>query len=176
MAIGNAKVYWAARDFSVGLGNHHFILIKLCGGASTLKFPAETHKGQKFVTLGGFAGGLGKPMHMEANNRDDVAAVKEMLDPSRVKWYRSDWDTEAHRVRPPGGGDLAFAQTVARVADNFRKKQGKVTYNLLDRNCATWVNTLFKVAGVPRSARVRAGEFSGIDWGEEALLPASAFL
>ena len=42
-----------------------------------------------------------------------------------------------------------------------------VEYTAVDDNCAAWVNCLLEAAGVPQSTRLQAGEFWGVDWGEE---------
>ena len=42
-------------------------------------------------------------------------------------------------------------------------------------NCAAWVNTLLMFAGISETDREKYGEFFGIDWGEENLLPRDSF-
>jgi hypothetical protein len=53
--------------------------------------------------------------------------------------------------------------------ENFKNniKDKPTKYDLWDLNCATWVNSLLKYAGVDENQREEKGEFSGIDWGEE---------
>ena len=68
----------------------------------------------------------------------------------------------------------SFRELVIQLTTNFASK-ANIRYSLLDANCAAWVNTLFKVAGVSETDREKAGEFFGIDWGEEDLIPESFF-
>jgi hypothetical protein len=170
------RVYWAARDLSsFFVGNHHFLLVYLSQGASLAEVLTNKVKGQRFVTLAAIrkSGNL----VFQENDADDVRAVREVLDPSVTKVWKPDLDLEKHRVRPPSGGDLAFAQALVRLALNYRRRTAKqpVPYHLVGDNCAAWVNTLLRVAGVPKSQRVQLGEFSGIDWREEDLLDPSLF-
>ncbi|MEN6383883.1 MAG: hypothetical protein ABFD79_01660 [Phycisphaerales bacterium] len=68
-----------------------------------------------------------------------------------AKKHLYDWDFVHHEVQASRGlDDTAF-------------------------NCATWVNSMFKAAGVHRSIRNEAGEFNGFDWGEENLIDESYF-
>jgi hypothetical protein len=165
----SAKVYWAARDLDgPPVGNHQFVLITLGEKGSLSPIPALTEKSQRFVTLGGFA--VRKRLRFLSNQSADVKAAREGLNPAdRVKWHTADFDLERKRVTSPGGSDLAFAQKLVRLCLLYSRNEARnnVTYDLLDANCASWVNTLLKVAGVSKSERLKLGEFTGVDWGEE---------
>jgi len=170
-----AEVFWAARDLDgIPAGNHHFILIFLDFKESLLRTKAEFSNGQKFATLGAFE--IEGNLVFTANQPTDVRSVKEVLDPSiLVGW--SDFDMENHKINPPTGGGWSFAVKVEELAYNYMRKteESPVEYNWYDENCAAWVNTLFKVAGVPQHERIAAGTFSGIDAGEEDLLSEELF-
>lgn len=172
MATG---VYWAARDLDgVPWGNHQFILIYMDVKQSLLKTKPEFSGGQKFSTLGGHK--VSGNLVLVANQTADVKSVKEVLDPStNVGW--SDFDMEEKKIAPPTGGDWSFSVEVERLAYNYDRnvKATPQEYDLTDENCATWVNTLLKIAGVSKARRTKLGEFSGIDWGEEDLLDESLF-
>ena len=46
-----------------------------------------------------------------------------------------------------------------------------VEYDTLDCNCSSFVNTVLKIAGVPKKVREEVTEFSGADAGEEEEFP-----
>ena len=48
-------------------------------------------------------------------------------------------------------------------------------YSLVDENCAALVNTILERLGFSKDKREEIGEFTGIDWGEEDLLPSKYF-
>ena len=169
-------VYWGARDLdSSPFGNHHFVLI-FVGGCYGLP-PLVTKKEftTRFVTMGGFK--VGKLLKYQANNGSDVNAVRELLGCPNKRSNLIDYDLEKNKVAAPGGDGLEFAKKLVQLAENYKIKSATkpVTYNLWDYNCSCWVNTIFKVAGVNKQVREKAGEFSGIDWGEEDLLSEDLF-
>lgn len=170
-----ANVYWAARDLDgPPWGNHQFILVYLNSNESLISTEAKTEAGQKFVTLGGHVED-GNLVYIP-NQSADVASVREVLDPStNTSW--SDYDMEKKYLTPPSGGGWSFAIRIEELANNYQRNSqaSPVEYDLWDSNCASWVNTLLKVAGVSSADRNRAGEFSGIDWGEEDLIAESMF-
>ena len=49
----------------------------------------------------------------------------------------------------------------------------KVFWTMSVENCAAWVNSILERVGIPKSEREHLGEFFGIDWGEEDLLPTN---
>lgn len=171
-----AQVFWAARDLDAsGLpGNHSFILVYLNQNESLIRTKAETESGYKFATLGGHQ--LDGNLIFVANQTADVQCVKEVLNPS-LKGFWSDFDMEENRINPPSGSGWSFAIKLEELAYkysiNTASKPQK--YTLMDFNCAAWANTMLKVAGVPLSERIKLGEFSGIDWGEEDLLDEKLF-
>ncbi|MBD2247336.1 hypothetical protein [Nostoc sp. FACHB-888] len=179
----NAGVYWCARDLEGSpIGNHHFIL--LVNPDATDRFSDEsllqedTPDGTTyFYTIGAFKGADGVPdlLKMIVNQPTDVQSVREYLDPDEhTSLLTPDYDLEPHQITPPTGSVENFIATVIQLATNYKTK-GDIQYSLIDENCAAWVNTLFKVAGVSDASREEAGEFSGVDWGEEDFIPEEFF-
>lgn len=189
-----ADVYWCARDLDWGKpGNHHFILIMFENESVAQKvknqhdlgFQTEEkgHKKFYFCTLGGFAGDEGKTQ-VGINNPTDILSVREWLDPNEhTSFFYPDCDIERHKMDPASRNKLDDKDTpnvqtlVKRIADaaHYYSLQELEDYDLWDKNCATWVNSLMRAIGYPQAYRIEKGEFSGIDWGEEDLLPVSSF-
>lgn len=199
-----AKVYWCARDLDGSSitgdlnyatpGNHHFVLVVYQDEAAAKKI----HQGCElayeeestnvstvyFSTLAGFEGDEGK-IQLGVNHTEDVQAVREWIDPDEhTSWYESDYDLEKHHM-DEGCRNKTFdkdtlseeqlVRLLVKAAHTYAASEG-VDYDLHDRNCASWVNTLFKAVGYPKPYRDSKGEFSGVDWGEEDLLDDSLFI
>ena len=186
----SGHVYWSARDLaSSPIGNHHFLLIVFenRAAAELMKKTHELHfkseavgsKTTYYMTLGGFADG--KKLVFEANEESDVKAVREWIDPEEhTAWYLPDLDLESHEINPLiiDSSDTKGAHLINKIvrAAKSYKNKSPVKYNLLDENCACWVNTLLKALGYPQSYRHEKGEFFGVDWGEEDEIDSSLFL
>jgi len=169
-------VYWSARDLdSSPFGNHHFILILIGGYYGLPPLVTKEEGAIRFVTMGGFK--VGKNLEYQPNNGSDVYSVRELLNPKKNRSNWQDYDLERNKITAPGGNGLAFAEKLVQLAQNYKINSAikPVSYNLSDYNCSCWVNTMFKVAGVTKEVREKAGEFSGIDWGEEDLLDEDLF-
>lgn len=176
-------VYWCARDLeSIPIGNHHCILL-VCPDTTVLftgKLPKQEDTPDGiiyFYTVGAFKKDTILPdlLKVEVNQDTDVKAVREFVDPDEyTSPFTPDLDLEAHKVNPPSGSFSDFEKTVVQLVANFEAK-GDIQYALIDENCAAWINTLFKVAGVSNAERKELGEFFGIDWGEEDLIPEEFF-
>jgi hypothetical protein len=168
-------VYWCARDLKLGIGNHHFILL-VTSKANFDRLGLTPHEvgGTYFCTLAAFKEGF---LKYDSNNLDDIQSVKEKIAPDQyVKWNKPDFSLEYHKVSPPQGTHAAFIQKVATLATNYEANQGNApAYSLWDENCACWVNTLLKCAGISDEDREEYGEFFGIDWGEEDLISESLY-
>lgn len=176
----NARVYWAARDLGDWwkcVGNHHFVLIELQGGATLTDIIAERVGDVQLVTLAGNKEGDRLVFASNMKMKADLDAIREELVPGQKTW-KPDLDLEKHEVSPPTGGGLGFAQLLEKLANTFKAKSAAspVQYHLQDENCAAWVNSLLKAAGVPLAIRMKAGEFDGVDWGEEDELPQALFV
>lgn len=168
-----AKVYWSARNLGAWwnpFGNHHFVLIKTEMGFEGL-FPVQ-YRGVSFLTLGGFS--INGVLTFQANNLSDIQSVKEKVD---GRWLEPSMDMQKHRVAPPRGSDVEFAHHLVFHSHIFEEnsKAKPIPYELFGDNCAAWVNTLFKVVGVPIDERRRAGQLWGIDAGERIEIPEDMF-
>ncbi len=170
-----AKVYWASRDLSSFVwGNHQFLLVFLGKNESMQKIKTQEESGTRFVTIAGHQPN-GNLVYVP-NEPSDVASVKETLN-KKLKGNFYDYDLEKHLLTAPNGNAWSFALELEALAEKYvvNTTTSPVKYSLTNRNCSTWVNTMLKIAGVSASARLTAGEFSGIDWGEEDLLDESLF-
>lgn len=179
----SSKVYWAARDLATSpLGNHHFILVVQGTPTitSTMSVKWQNCAGTEFITIATFAKKLGGKTRLILgyNETSDVHSVKEVLNPSITSFFRPDFDLARHEVKPPNGNTVSgFVRNIIMKAEAYKKNEAKkhVPYDLVDENCACWVNSLFKACGVPKKARIAAGEFPGFDWGEEDEIDAGYF-
>ncbi len=191
-----ANVYWCARDLDSGIGlpgNHHFILVMYADKATAQKVAKQCdlscqteEKGDKifyFSTLGGFAGDEGKTQ-LGINNTADIKSVREWLDPNEhTSFFLPDYDLESHLLDPGArnklnADDKLDVQTLVKLiaeSAHYYSLQELKDYDLLDANCATWVNSLMRAIGFPAAYRIAKSEFAGFDWGEEDLLPVSSF-
>ena len=179
--MGSAQVCWNARNlgsaYNIGAGNHHYILIVVDGICLPTPIKTQIHNEVEFLTLGAFS--VGGNMVFEANNASDSASAKELFNNTPIKDFFNpfDWGAQTHKVTPPSGSSLQFAIKTIQLALNYEKntKVNPLPYTIYDDNCAAWVNTLFKVAGVSDSERRRLGQFWGVDWAEKVEIPESLF-
>jgi len=140
-----------------------------------------TYAGTDFMTIGAFAikQGGSKRLLVVNNDSTDVHAVKEVLNPAMASRQWADLDLEKHEIMPPTGKTPdAFVKDILVKVALYKKNEAKksVPYSLIDENCACWVNSLMKACGISQAARLKAGEFSGFDWGEEDEIDASYFM
>jgi hypothetical protein len=170
-----AKVYWAARDLSSFFwGNHQFLLVILEKDEAMQKAKTQEESGTKFVTIAGHQPN-GNLVYVP-NEPGDIASVKETLN-KKLSGYVYNYSLEKHLISPPRGNGWDFAIQLEAMAEKYavNTKAKPVKYSLANQNCSAWVNTLLKIAGISANARQTAGEFNGIDWGEEDLLDESLF-
>jgi hypothetical protein len=182
-------VYWSARDLSGSpIGNHHFLLIvfenkavaDLFNQRHSITYMSEAvdQKNTYFATLGGFCKD-GK-LVFEANNRTDVKAVREWIDPEKhTSWYKPDLDLENHEINPrkldsSDTNGMKLVDKISNAAKTYQRK-GPVNYRVNDENCSCWVNTLLKSVGFSAEYRHLKGEFYGVDWGEEDTIGVDLF-
>jgi hypothetical protein len=177
----NNGVYWCARDLDTSVtpaGNHHFILL-ICNSDTKLLLDSTINEenGAYFYTVSaGGANGLSGKITMHVNDTADVKSVREGIDPDEhTSWYKPDYDIESHKIEELSESDIP---RIVKYLENYsaNQKSGNVPdYHISGPNCATWVNTLFKVLGIPDQKREEYGEFSGLDWGEEDLFDTKYF-
>lgn len=174
-----AQVYWCARNLDTTFGfsgNHHFLVIRLDEGESFPPFTSESESGTDFITLAAF--NEDGNLQFGDNNKADVTAVREFLNPGKFKANWTDFDLEYKYIPPPKGmSDEKFAHLVAMLASRYNENQKRtsIRYALDAENCAAWINTMLWVAGIPDDQREELGEFSGVDWGEEFMIEPEMF-
>jgi hypothetical protein len=181
-------VYWCARDLeSSPVGNHHFVTIVFENTTDTAsfaqKFPAFAvrselnEKGRRiYYTCFGVSTDSNNRIVIKNNTASDIQAMKEIINPGKYTfWYKPDFDLEGHRIPESYPDYRDFAEKVIQLAINFNRSESS-DYSLLSNNCATWVNTLLKVAGVPSGVRKSLGDFYGVDVAENKLLDESLFM
>ena len=146
------KVYWASRDLdSFFIGNHHFILIAffngepLPQGVASHEIKCEKNKCKKrhrIVTLSLARNSNGYISLSDSLESDRKAYKEEYCDESK---FRPDFDYQASEVRSPFGSEKDFVKTIVRLYNNSKVNFLKrpVQYSLANKNCASWVNTLF---------------------------------
>ncbi|MBD1911907.1 MULTISPECIES: VCBS repeat-containing protein [unclassified Leptolyngbya] len=182
------RVYWAARDLANSpLGNHHFLSIifnnqkaaDFIRDTMQVDYLTEEKDGQTyyFMSVGGFANGLGDRIYCEFNEKNDIHSIREYIDPKEhVRWYSPDLDYEGHYIPPlPHWNSRQQIQNIIRAAKNFQAHSPIINFNLYNRNCATFANSLLASLGYSRQARKDLGQFQGVDWGEENTLDLSYF-
>ncbi len=169
-------IYWCARDLDIDwspIGNHHFLLF--VGNANMSIFPGKSalNESEKYFMTVGAGAESSNPtnwgmIRMEVNYKADVKAVREGINPDKhVKWYRADYDIEAHKIKELSTADFQKIKGYL-INYSFNQDNNKVDdYDLDDNNCASWVNTLMKAMGISYDKREDYGEFNGFDWGEE---------
>ncbi len=184
-------VYWSARDFKE-VANHHFITFIYESEDQAIRITRKWKiKYQLVVNDMGVwipfstmsvttdTGGKDGNIIFQFNPGPDLNAI---FIASR-KVYAIVSDLEGHRVpyKRSSHGFLSNAVLMDEILQriynfNSHYKLGySLSYDLDDRNCATVVNSIFRVLGFPLELREDLGEFEGIDWGEEDKIPAKYF-
>jgi len=179
------KVYVVARDLA-GLGvvgNHIYIVIfpddfedlkKKCPDVKLRSLDGKG--GAKAVTVGGHKDEDGNLVG-KMNEANEINALKEVYGGIKKVWYKPDLDAEMKEVKPPEGvTQKQFETTIITIWLEYVRYTNTepIEFDLGDCNCATWVNTALKIAGVDKETRVKKTEFWGVDWGEEQTLPKEA--
>ena len=174
------EVSWCVRDLaSSPLGNHAFLLLR---PDNMQDFPLS-----QFPSVGGSPGRTCAAFKQNGNlvnqnnNFNDVASIEELNGTSN---NGAGWDAECHTIPTPSGmTDSEFINLILFAAQNYQANTATtpVTCNLgivgtgPGCNRATWVNSVLAASGIDEPTRNRLGEFKGIDWGEENLIPISFF-
>lgn len=178
--LGNG-VYWGARDFFDPLldPNHHFYVITFAGAEPTgWNHVVTLANGQRALVVGGFNSNLWDPIGNELIVKYGTGGVEPSADVSATNDWLSQnlgepWEPELKNVAAPSG--LEFVDFASLLYDLSEIYDDGATYNLADRNCATFVNTVMAKAGVPESTRHEISDFTGTDWGERDILPFGHF-
>jgi len=166
-----AKVYWCARDTDAWHpGNHHFIVFIPENPDDFSELLRDFGDDVQGFTSGGFGNDAGL-LVTRPNQHTDIAAVLGVYDPENEN--ARDLNLEMHEVPLPDGvSDTEFINQLQSVIDSYL---GTAEFDLTDCNCATWANTMFQRVGISDEDREDLGEFWGVDWGEENLIPSQHF-
>lgn len=182
------KVFWASRDLEnilgkFGIGNHHFIVMQFGSetdapkGSSPKKIECDC--GQKdpvwivCLDLTTVNKNGKKCVLIKENDPADVAAFKA--------GYCGEKDSKGFQRKevnaPTGKTPEGFEQ---EIFDAFQRSKKKLNseerkYDVLDANCATWVNNLFDHVGISSKDREVLGDFDGIDVGENDSASSDSF-
>jgi len=193
-----AGVYWSARDaFStLSPANHHFVTIiyesqyqadEISNACEKEYFEITNDEGVTFyITTFGVASDNGMPsgnIIITYNSDSDRESLREIAREANTSWYVPDWDYEGHRVDIENSSHefeslSDFIRELFERSDRFMDNYDlghKINYELMDENCACYVNSLMKEVGIPKNIREEVGEFATIDWGEEDLLSSWLF-
>lgn len=190
-----AGVYWSSRDMeSFFIGNHHFITFIFESEEQArritekwkIEYFSETNdKGLQifFCTMGAGKGEGNKFIEIHFSPGSDKTSIHEIAKEENTSFFSKDYDFQGHRVPPasasPALGSIeGLMEAILERVFNFNahyEAGDRVAYSLIDENCACIVNSIFNVLGYPSSVRQELGEFWGVDWGEEDLIPARYF-
>jgi hypothetical protein len=177
MPLLTEAVYWCARDLQgLHVGNHHFILLVYPDEENRFEIPpiqGVTPNGRMiFYTIGAFKGDERTPdlLAVRINNESDVKSVLEFIYPEKyTNPMTPDFDFEPHLIKPSTDSVSSFRDLVVKLTKLYQSK-GDVVYSVSDANCSSWINTLFYVSGICDADRKAAGDFFGIDVGEDSLM------
>ena len=169
-----AKVYWCARDLAGSpVGNHHFLTFIPDNPNDFNGNTVDMGNGAQGWTNGGQEKD-GK-LVSTPNEGNDLQSIRELRDPQNYPpGTFSDWDGEMHEIPTPQG--MTDTQFIKALQKAIYEYQNNCPYSLVDENCAAWVNSMLERVGIPQSERERLGEFFGVDWGEEDLIPSQYFV
>ena len=187
------RVYSAARDLNgFPIGTHQFeILIpdnpqdfdekKLKElGAEPMR---DLGNGEKGWVIGGHKKEEKKGeyyLRAEFFEKADTEATKEFLDTKTVKWYKSDFDTEASLVKHKGKTDTEYITDVLKNTKNYQGNQSSMPisypkntdqYDKGTWNSNSWNNSNLKHAGGTEYQT----DFKGMDAARENIIPKKYF-
>ena len=189
-------VYWSARDMDDSpFGNHHFITFiydsldqanRITKKWAIKYFSEVNDKGISvlYTTVGiGKDGKKSGKIIFGFTPGSDRKAIHEIAKDENTSWDNPDADYEGHRIHCDDSrssitsNEILMDEILQRVFNfNAHHNIGEtVDYCLIDENCATGVNSIFRVLGFPLELRKKLGEFNGIDWGEEDKIPGRYF-
>ncbi|MCU0721840.1 MAG: hypothetical protein MUC83_19170 [Pirellula sp.] len=184
------KVYWAARDLDgIPIGNHGFLLFipdSPRNFSSSVQL-IDLYGGNRGCTIGGYKGAStdgdkdpGK-LVVRFDWKADIAAVREHFDSNAYRSspdrYKTGWSVVLHEVDPPTGVcDTEFITALIQSARRYQANQANAPdYVLSGPNCQSWSYSILLSLGVPERDLLTAGEFPGVDWGEEESIDLDLF-
>ena len=187
------KVYSAARDLNgFPIGTHQFqILIPDNPEDFTkekikdLEVPEmrDLGNGEKGWVIGGHKKEGEKDeyyLRSEFFEKADTQATKEFLDPKTVKFYKSDFDTEASLVKHKGKSDTEYITSLLKNTKNYQDNQSSMPipypkntdqYDKGTWNSNSWNNSNLKHAGGTEYQT----DFKGMDAARDNIIPKKYF-
>ena len=187
------RVYSAARDLNeFPIGTHQFeVLIpdnpqdfdekKLKElGVEPMR---DLGNGEKGWVIGGHSRkGVDGKNYLQAEffEKADTEATKEFLDPKIVKWYKSDFDTEAGLVKHEGKTDTEYITDLLKNIKNYQGNQSSMPipypkntdqYDKRTWNSNSWNNSNLKHAGGTEYQT----DFKGMDAARDNVIPKKYF-
>lgn len=192
-----AGVYWSSRDMGPGpLGNHHFFTFVYTDEEQArrvtgrwkgwnVRYHQEVNDSGLviFFTTVGVDQDSNKNIVYKFNPESDLWSINEIAKEGNTDPGSVDWDLQAHRISHQASTTHfasyeALMDAILEKIFNFKEQReigNTVPYTLRDENCAAGVNSVLASLGYPEPYRTAVGEFSGIDWGEEDIIPASLY-
>jgi len=169
----NIKIDWAARTLDINQGNfyanHYFVLISWTGNFSLPMIHTLSENNRNFVTLGAFPENEGEILNLEnmifkANHTSDVLKARVLLNGSGTDSFSS----FRNEVSPPTDSPSSFAKTLTRMAFHYRQhsSQHPINYEAVEPSSNSWVNSLFKAAGVCDDQLSQLRDFRRLDIAE----------
>lgn len=188
-------IYWSSRDVDpLPVGNHHFITFvyeskeqadRMAAKGFIENFSEENDQGLTvyFTTMGVDKDKKTKGIVIKSSPKSDRKSIKEIAKEENTSAFSYDRDFQGHRVpcnlaSPAFSSNEELMEAILERVNNFNahfNAGDRISYSLIDENCACIVNSIFKVLGYPDGIRHELGEFWGVDWGEEDLVPDRYF-
>lgn len=104
----------------------------------------------------------------------DLEAAREHFDPRRLSWFRSDFDTEAVKVKFKNKTTVEGAKRIFELIENYsiNESMDKIPYPRggIGYNSNSWAQTVISLAG-----GIGTSDFSGADIGNDKRIPKIYF-
>ncbi len=179
-------LFWCTRDLSwTGGGNHHFLWIT---GNPTAINNEDSFNGQEGFIIGAtkingmleaYSTGDGSSTVAKETVANDKEAIMEHLTGKTIGWTNENFEMKQIPINRQSD---SIATDLINAFNNYKQSSIDIAYDLggadiflgeNSGNCASWVNTILQVVGLPLNDRF--GDFSAIDWGEDHLVNQWAF-
>ncbi len=168
-------VYIAARDLDgLAIGTHQFIIIE--NEANPHPLAKLDGKIISLKDLGNVIGAHNKTnLAVEYFEKSDYAATLEYFDQKRVRFYKSDYDTEVIQVKFPKTHAQIAIKEIIKLVDIYHMNQliDKIKYPLagLGFNSNSWAQTVIELAG----GKVKS-DLKGLDVANKKRIPKTYFM
>ncbi len=174
-------IYIAARDLAgiVPIGTHQFIIIDdlstpYQNGMLVDKIisPKNLGNGKLGYVIGAHNRGNLEVIYFEKN---DYEATLEYFDKKRVRFFKSDFDTEVIKVKFPNGNEKVAIYEIIKMVNIYSLNQSmdKIAYPPagFGFNSNSWAQTVIELAG-----GVVKSDLKGIDISNEKRIPKTYFM